>query len=244
MGSDLLSRNRWIISDLAQRRIAKEVLLFAGCGLGGNIAELSTRIGFKNFILIDGDRVTTSNLNRQVFSQYDLGENKASALAKRIKSINPKANISVYPKYFREEDVRLLPKTFDIVINTFDYGSAMKSLTTCSLLKEVPVLFPFNVGKTSYLLSITKLAQAGFLLNTPRLKKNDDFYSFLESYFRKSISRTMQSQIKHLIIISKRLGYMPQIGIASSLSSSLVTKTLIDLLSHRRVKSITSLQLK
>ncbi|QEH61241.1 ThiF family adenylyltransferase [Spiroplasma chinense] len=48
--------------------IENEIILILGCGgLGTVVLDCMLRAGFKKFILIDGDKIEISNLNRQLF---------------------------------------------------------------------------------------------------------------------------------------------------------------------------------
>ncbi len=59
------SRNRLYINEEEQEQIRKIPILFAGCGIGSNIAECALRFGFENITIVDGDVIENSNLNRQ-----------------------------------------------------------------------------------------------------------------------------------------------------------------------------------
>jgi sulfur carrier protein ThiS adenylyltransferase len=62
-------------------------------GLGSNLAVCLTRCGFKNFEIIDSDVIETKNLNRQYYFLDEVGQAKVTALAERLKKINPDINI-------------------------------------------------------------------------------------------------------------------------------------------------------
>lgn len=61
------------------------MIIIIGCGgVGSWLAPaLCLLTKPKNILLIDGDRLEKKNLNRQLFSDDDIGENKAEALARR-----------------------------------------------------------------------------------------------------------------------------------------------------------------
>ena len=65
-----------------------------GAGLGSNIAETLLRIVSETITLVDGDVVEENNLNRQNYTEEDLGIPKVEALKKRLLNISPKAQIS------------------------------------------------------------------------------------------------------------------------------------------------------
>ena len=75
----------------------KVIAVFGLGGVGGTALEALARTGFKNFVLIDFDKVDPSNLNRQIlYTAKDIGRNKVEAAKERILSINEEASIQVY----------------------------------------------------------------------------------------------------------------------------------------------------
>jgi tRNA A37 threonylcarbamoyladenosine dehydratase len=78
-----LARNRGLISDVEQRRLAASTVLIAGVGgVGGRVAETMARVGIGHLIVTDPDQFAVSNLNRQAgCTRETLGRNKAVVIA-------------------------------------------------------------------------------------------------------------------------------------------------------------------
>lgn len=102
-------------------------------GLGSNVAMLLVRAGMKKLVIADFDTVNESNLNRQFFFRYQLGEKKIDALAANLHLIEPELSLELY-------DVRLAPDNADfvfsgcqIIVEAFDSADA-KSMLLQSLL--------------------------------------------------------------------------------------------------------------
>src|SRR5689334_657998 len=93
------SRNFPIISSPIQKKIESYTIAFIGCGLGSNIALLAARTGFRNFVLVDGDLVDSSNLNRQLFQLSDVGRKKSEVCRKNILGIRSDARVKTYNKF-------------------------------------------------------------------------------------------------------------------------------------------------
>ena len=75
----------------------KVIAVFGLGGVGGTALEALARTGFKNFILVDFDKVDPSNLNRQIlYTAKDIGRNKVEAAKERILSINEEVSIQIY----------------------------------------------------------------------------------------------------------------------------------------------------
>lgn len=64
------------------------MIIICGCGgTGSNLAPMLSRmLKDETFILIDGDLVEDKNIERQTFQKFDVGSNKARALAKKLNS--------------------------------------------------------------------------------------------------------------------------------------------------------------
>jgi len=62
-------RNRIYVSDDEQEQIRTTRLLVGGAGIGSVIAECALRFGFEDIVIVDGDKVELSNLNRQNYEK-------------------------------------------------------------------------------------------------------------------------------------------------------------------------------
>lgn len=140
-------RNRIYLSDGEQREIATYRVLLAGAGLGSNIAEALLRIGFETITLVDGDLVEESNLNRQNYTEADLGSPKVEALKRRLLQINPHAEISAINCFIDHDNVQKIVKGHDVAINALDFTSDIPFLfdRVCADA-GIYVLHPYNVG--------------------------------------------------------------------------------------------------
>jgi predicted acylesterase/phospholipase RssA/molybdopterin/thiamine biosynthesis adenylyltransferase len=80
--------------DSPLRAFTEKTVAVWGCGaLGGPIAEWVLRAGAHRVLLYDSATVTPGVLVRQPYGDNDLGSGKATALAARLKAIDPTASI-------------------------------------------------------------------------------------------------------------------------------------------------------
>lgn len=70
-----------------------KVIVVVGLGGSRSLVENLARNGFKNFILVDGDKVSATNIATQGVYLSEIGMYKAEAIRKRILDINPEVNI-------------------------------------------------------------------------------------------------------------------------------------------------------
>ncbi len=118
---DLTLRNTGYVADDVQAKIRRTHLLVAGCGIGSSFAEAAVRLGFERITLADGDTVAASNLNRQNFVANDIGKPKVEALARRLRAINPAANVREFNAYLTPENMVDIVAEADLVFDTIDF---------------------------------------------------------------------------------------------------------------------------
>ncbi|MCK1994220.1 ThiF family adenylyltransferase [Peribacillus muralis] len=108
------------------------ILLLGAGGTGGSCAISLARMGFGNITVVDFDKVELSNLNRQIYTFEDVGENKVNALLNHLNNINPFINvIGVKTKIDTVDDLLVIGSSFDLVICCID-----KPMNINSILEE------------------------------------------------------------------------------------------------------------
>jgi molybdopterin/thiamine biosynthesis adenylyltransferase len=148
-----LSRNWGLIAPTLQKQLQRQVIFAAGLGLCSEMAVQACRIGFRNFILADGDGVEISNLNRQAFTSAHIGRNKAEATAELLRSLTPAVHVEVIPAYLDESSYLPLLAKATIVVNSVDLDNpTLFALNRDARALGKPVLCPLNLGWGSVVL--------------------------------------------------------------------------------------------
>jgi len=127
----IFRRSELLLGTQAMDRLAcKRVIIFGVGGVGSWCAESLIRSGIRHLTIVDSDRVSASNINRQLMATtLTVGQVKVLALKERLLSINPSANITTIEKVFNEESA----DTFDL--DSYDYViDAIDSLKDKALL--------------------------------------------------------------------------------------------------------------
>jgi molybdopterin-synthase adenylyltransferase len=109
---------------LCQARLASARIVVLGVGgLGGWSALSLACCGVGEMLLIDGDRVEESNLNRQVlYTEADIGRFKVEVAAERLGAFNSAMRLETIPRRLEgEEAVAKTIEGYDIVIDAADW---------------------------------------------------------------------------------------------------------------------------
>ncbi len=101
-----LSRTSLLLGEEKVNRLkSSAVAVFGVGGVGGFVVEALARSGVGTLILIDGDVVAESNINRQIIALTStVGKPKVEVMKERILDINPDAKVVVYNQFFEKEN--------------------------------------------------------------------------------------------------------------------------------------------
>lgn len=87
-----------------QKLKQSKIAIFGIGGVGSYVAEGLARCGVGNFVLIDSDDISLTNLNRQIHAlEQTIGQKKTKIMKERILSINPTAQIVTIEKLYTPE---------------------------------------------------------------------------------------------------------------------------------------------
>jgi hypothetical protein len=89
------SRQEALFGEEGQRKIAEVRVAIVGVGgVGSHVAQQLAYLGIKQYVLIDDDRVSQSNLNRLIgAADSDLEKHKVDVLSRLIHTIQPDAEV-------------------------------------------------------------------------------------------------------------------------------------------------------
>lgn len=104
-------------------------IIAVGAGGAAEWLENLARAGVGQFVLIDPDTVSETNLATQQVYRKDIGRNKVDCIAERIMDINPNAYVAVYPQYLDE----LSDEDLEKLINDDLAGHASGKSIICGL---------------------------------------------------------------------------------------------------------------
>ncbi|RUO36396.1 HesA/MoeB/ThiF family protein [Aliidiomarina sanyensis] len=116
-----------------QERLKSSHVLIVGMGgLGNAAAPYICASGVGTVTCVDFDTVEMSNLQRQtLFTDHELGKNKAFAAVQRLQALNPHIAIHAYTEAIQPDWLRAQLSTVDVVLDCTD------NLSTRELLNEL-----------------------------------------------------------------------------------------------------------
>ena len=130
--------------------LSKKIAVIGCGGLGGHLAELMTRIGCGEIVLIDGDVFEPTNLNRQLLSdQTCIGCSKSAIAAERLRRINSEVKISHHDVYLTEENADTLLSGADAVLDGLDSIAARKIVKRACSRAGIPYIYGAIAGWVS-----------------------------------------------------------------------------------------------
>jgi len=117
-------------------RIEKTRVGIAGAGgLGSNCSLCLVRSGFRRLKVVDFDKVSPGNLDRQFYFADQVGEAKVEALKTNLLRVNPELEIESCVIRIEEKNIAGLFADCDIVVECFDSREA-KCMLCDKLLEE------------------------------------------------------------------------------------------------------------
>ncbi len=145
---DQFSRTELLIGKEGIEKLQKaKVAVFGIGGVGSFVVEGLARAGISNFILVDNDQISITNLNRQIIATHTtIGKNKVEVAKERILDINPTANIEIYQEFFMPNSKGILDNTIDYIVDAVDTVTAKIELVVRANKLNIPIISSMGTG--------------------------------------------------------------------------------------------------
>ena len=124
------------------------VAVFGVGGVGGYAVEALARSGVGALDLIDNDRVSLTNLNRQIIATHQtIGMLKTDAMKERLLSICPDLSVTCFPVFALPDNMETFPfSEYDYVVDAVDSVAAKVALAEQAVRKGVPIISSMGAG--------------------------------------------------------------------------------------------------
>ncbi len=141
---EIFSRNTLFWGEANQRNLqSKHVAVFGLGGVGGFCAEALARAGIGALTIVDFDKVSASNINRQLVALHStVGQSKAKLFEARLKDINPQIKLNIVDDFYTDEDI----ENIDFAADAIDTMRSKISLLENCIKKDIPVISSMGAG--------------------------------------------------------------------------------------------------
>ncbi len=146
---DQFQRTRLLVGKENMDRLKNSrVAVFGVGGVGGYVVEALARSGVGSIDIIDDDKVSPTNLNRQIIALHStVGRYKVDVAKERINDINPDTVVHTYKTFYMPETSKEFDFTeFDYVVDAIDTVTGKIELVMQANAAEVPIISCMGAG--------------------------------------------------------------------------------------------------
>ena len=154
-------------------------ILILGCGgVGGYVVESLARSGIGKLIIVDGDVIDESNINRQIIAlESTIGMKKTKVLASRIKDINSHLEVISIDKFIDKDNIdELFKYDIDYFVDACDTVSTKKLVISKCVEKNINLISSMGAGN--------RLDPSKLEITTLDKTKNDPIARILRRYVK------------------------------------------------------------
>lgn len=121
---------------------AASVLIIGAGGLGAPNLQYLTAAGVGRIGVVDFDQISLTNLQRQVlFNTDEVGANKATTAANKLKALNPETTFEVYETQLSAENAMDIIAHYDLVVDGSDNLPTRYLVNDACLFLDKPLIY-------------------------------------------------------------------------------------------------------
>lgn len=142
------SRTELVLGEEAVNKLKNsKVVVFGIGGVGSYVVEALARSGIGNFILVDADEVSLTNINRQLIATHKtIGMKKVEVARRRIFEINPDAKVEMIQEFFTPESKDIFDSSVSYVVDCIDTVASKIDIVMRANRLKVPVISCMGTG--------------------------------------------------------------------------------------------------
>lgn len=124
------------------------VIVFGLGGVGSYSVEALARTGVGELTLVDGDTVSLSNINRQLYALHStIGKYKTEAAKDRVLDINSDCRINIITDFVTKENINLFfNQKYDYCIDAIDDTNAKTAIAVKCNEMGIPLIASMGTG--------------------------------------------------------------------------------------------------
>ena len=142
-------RTELVIGEEGINKLKKaKVAIFGIGGVGSFVVEGLARAGIYNFILVDNDDISLTNLNRQIHATHKtIGKSKVEVMKERILEINPEAKVDIFKTFYMPDcKEKILDESVDYIVDAIDTVTAKIELVMEANRLNIPIISSMGTG--------------------------------------------------------------------------------------------------
>ena len=149
---EIFDREKLLIGEEKLQNLHKKTVAVLGLGgVGSYVVEGLARSGIGNFVIVDGDKIDVTNINRQIIATTKtIGRFKVDVAEERIEEINPSAKVIKYAEFVGEENenIELFDniKNVDYIVDAIDTVSSKIRIIEFAKAHNIPVISALGTG--------------------------------------------------------------------------------------------------
>lgn len=143
------SRTQLIFGEEAMKKLSDcRVAVFGVGGVGGYVVEALARSGVGALDLIDDDKVSLTNINRQIIALTStIGKYKVDVAKERILDINPECKVNTYRTFYMPETAEQFDFTkYDYIVDAIDTVTGKIEIIMQAKKAGIPVMSSMGAG--------------------------------------------------------------------------------------------------
>lgn len=143
------SRTELLIGPEAMSRLKNaEVMVFGVGGVGSHCIDALARSGIGSLVLIDNDRVSLTNINRQcVAYHHTIGKYKTKVMEEQIREICPDIRVETWERFILKDNLSdLFERKPDYIVDAVDTVTAKLSIAEWAQCLEIPLISSMGTG--------------------------------------------------------------------------------------------------
>lgn len=115
-------------------------------GLGSNAAMMLARSGIGHLLILDGDLVEPSNLNRQHYFPAHVGRPKVEALSEQLLALNPDLDVDARVLWLDADNLPPLLEKAELWIEALDSAETKALFASAAMAAKKPVICASGMG--------------------------------------------------------------------------------------------------
>ncbi|MBQ9420379.1 MAG: tRNA threonylcarbamoyladenosine dehydratase [Lachnospiraceae bacterium] len=188
------------------------VAVFGIGGVGGYVVEALARSGVGTLDLIDNDRVSMTNLNRQIIATHKtIGQYKVDAAEERIREICPYTRVIKHQCFFLPDNADAFDFTqYDYVVDAIDTVSGKLAIITKAKDASVPVISSMGAGNkldpTAFKVTDISKTKVDPLARVMRYELKKRGISGVKVVYSEEMPRQISAEAMESVLASERGG--------------------------------------